>query len=223
MIKQALTLVSLFWACGLYLSTQTPLVSEPNILPADPAPSTTPQPTPAPLQARVALQASDDLDTGDLDSEASNVGSLSTQTATPTAQVAIGSIDQPLRLEIQRSRRRVTLYQGKTPIKTYPIAVGRQGWETPIGQFKVIRKLRNPTWINPLTDESISGNDPENPLGGYWIGFWTDGRNWIGFHATPNPESVGQPVSHGCIRMHKKDIQEFFNQVQPGTPVIVKG
>ncbi|BAY34728.1 ErfK/YbiS/YcfS/YnhG family protein [Nostoc carneum NIES-2107] len=128
---------------------------------------------------------------------------------------------QPTHLVISVSRRQVSLYRGKAKIKSYPIAVGRQGWETPTGNFQVRQMFTDPTWINPLTGESIAGGDPENPLGRYWIGFWTDGKNWVGFHGTPNPESVGKAASHGCIRMYGNDVQQLFSQVRVGTPVTV--
>jgi lipoprotein-anchoring transpeptidase ErfK/SrfK len=81
--------------------------------------------------------------------------------------------------------------------------------------------LENPTWIHPLTGKSIAGGSPENPLGHYWIGFWTNGTNWVGFHGTPEPNSVGKASSHGCIRMYNKDIEELFHKVRVGTPVTV--
>ncbi len=131
------------------------------------------------------------------------------------------SLTQPTHLVISVSRRQVSVYQGKTRIKSYPIAVGRQGWETPTGNFQVRQMLKDPTWIHPFTGKSIPGGDPENPLGHYWIGFWTNGKNWVGFHGTPNPESVGQAASHGCIRMYNQDVQQLFQQVRVGTPVTV--
>lgn len=130
-------------------------------------------------------------------------------------------ITQPLHLKISLRNRRVTLYRGNTQIKNYPIAIGRQGWETPIGNFRVRTILKNPTWINPFTGKAIPGGDPKNPLGNYWIGFWTNGKNWVGFHGTPNPNSIGQAASHGCIRMYNNDIRELFSQVSLGTPVFV--
>lgn len=138
-----------------------------------------------------------------------------------TTNTSSDSVNQPIRLQINRSRRQVTLYYENTPIKTYPIAVGRSGWETPTGNFKVMQMLQKPTWIHPLTGEVIPGGNPDNPLGKYWIGFWTNGREWIGFHGTPNPNSVGKAASHGCIRMYNKDVEELFSQVKVGTPVTV--
>lgn len=129
---------------------------------------------------------------------------------------------QPLRLEIKLSRRQVTLYRGDTVIKSYAIAVGRSGWETPRGTFQVKQMFRDPTWIHPLKKGVIiPGGDPENPLGRFWIGFWSNGKNWIGFHGTDNPKSVGTAASHGCIRMYNADVEELFKKVSLGTEVKV--
>ncbi|MBE9010748.1 L,D-transpeptidase [Pseudanabaenaceae cyanobacterium LEGE 13415] len=129
---------------------------------------------------------------------------------------------QPLRLEIRLRQRRVTVFQGDRKIKSYPIAVGKPGWETPTGNFTIKQKIRDPEWIHPMNGSRIPGGDPENPLGRRWIGFWTDGKNWIGFHGTPNPESIGTAASHGCIRMYNRDVEELFGKVSLGTEVIVK-
>jgi lipoprotein-anchoring transpeptidase ErfK/SrfK len=142
--------------------------------------------------------------------------------AKPDSQTNPDSQLEAVRLEIQLSRRRVFLYRGDKAIKSYPIAIGRPGWETPKGTYKVRQKIKDPIWIHPLKKGVvIPGGDPENPLGRYWIGFWTDGKNWIGFHGTPNPKSVGSPASHGCVRMYNKDVEELFKQVNLGTVVKV--
>jgi hypothetical protein len=125
------------------------------------------------------------------------------------------------RLEISLKHRRLTLYRGNTKIKSYPIAIGQLGWETPTGRFQVIDMKESPTWINPLTNQAIPGDNPKNPLGHFWIAFYTDGHKWIGFHGTPNPETVGRAASHGCIRMYNEDVEELYYQVSTGTPVSV--
>ncbi|URD49059.1 L,D-transpeptidase [Chroococcidiopsis sp. CCNUC1] len=116
----------------------------------------------------------------------------------------LNSNTQPTRLRLSLSRRRVTLFQKGLPVKSYPVAIGRKDWETPTGNFRVGQMLKQPTWIHPFTGETVPGGTPENPLGTRWIGFWTDGKNSIGFHGTPNPESVGKAVSHGCVRMYNE-------------------
>ena len=123
-------------------------------------------------------------------------------------------------LVIRLSDRRVYVYDRDKVTTSFPIAIGRSGWETPAGKFQVIDKIVAPAWEHPFTGE-IAPPGVDNPLGSRWIGFWTDGTNYIGFHGTPNPESVGTPASHGCIRMYDKDVISLFEMVRVGTPVEV--
>lgn len=124
-------------------------------------------------------------------------------------------------LTIKLADRRVYVYQGEELKSSYPIAIGRAGWETPTGEFAVREMLKNPTWEHPLTGEIVPPG-PDNPLGNRWIGFWTDGTNAIGFHGTPKEETVGRAASHGCIRMFNEDILALFSLVKVGTPVSVQ-
>ncbi|MGB7441116.1 MAG: L,D-transpeptidase [Coleofasciculaceae cyanobacterium] len=125
------------------------------------------------------------------------------------------------RLVIKLSERRVYVYQIDEVLVSYPIAVGKAGWETPTGNFQVMQMLQDPAWEHPWTGEIVPPG-PDNPLGDRWIGFWTDGENYIGFHGTPAEELVGQAVSHGCIRMRNKDVKALFEKVAVGTPVFVE-
>jgi L,D-transpeptidase ErfK/SrfK len=131
---------------------------------------------------------------------------------------AANSLDTRLILKLKE--RRVYVYQGKQVLASYPVAVGKKGWETPKGSFQIIQMVENPTWQNPWSGKIIAAG-PKNPLGERWIGFWTDGKNTIGFHGTPNENLIGQAVSHGCVRMRNRDVKALFKQVQMGTPVIV--
>ncbi len=124
-------------------------------------------------------------------------------------------------LVIKLSDRLVYVYQDNQLKTSYPIAIGRAGWETPIGTHKVTQKISNPTWKHPFTGEIVPPG-PQNPLGERWIGFWTDGNNYIGFHGTPNEETVGEAISHGCVRMFNQDVLALFEKVAIGTTVIVK-
>lgn len=139
----------------------------------------------------------------------------------PSEQIDPASLTNGIHLVIKVRDRRVYLYQNKKLKVSYPIAVGKAGWETPTGNYKVMDMQRNPVWEHPFTGEVIL-EGPDNPLGARWIAFWTDGRNLIGFHGTPAEELVGQAVSHGCIRMRNNDIVALYEQVKIGTPVTVK-
>ncbi|MDE5068328.1 MAG: L,D-transpeptidase [Trichodesmium sp. St4_bin8_1] len=129
--------------------------------------------------------------------------------------------NETISLVIKLSDRRVYVYQNDQLKTSYPIAIGKEGWETPTGTHKVIQKIPNPSWTHPFTGEIIPPG-PENPLGERWIGFWTDGTNYIGFHGTPNEETVGQAASHGCVRMFNQDVLDLFEKVTIGTIVVVE-
>lgn len=133
------------------------------------------------------------------------------------------SIDntQVLNLVIKLSDRRVYLYRGNELKTSYPVAIGKAGWETPVGSYKVIEMQRDPIWEHPWTGKLVPPG-AKNPLGARWIGFWTDGKNFIGFHGTPQEKLVGQAVSHGCVRMRNQDVLALYAQVDIGTPVTVK-
>jgi lipoprotein-anchoring transpeptidase ErfK/SrfK len=85
----------------------------------------------------------------------------------------------------------------------------------------VIQKQQNPVWQQPITGELIP-TGPDNPLGDRWISFWSDGHHQIGFHGTNKEQLIGQPVSHGCLRMRNSDIRALYEQVSVGTPVVVQ-
>jgi lipoprotein-anchoring transpeptidase ErfK/SrfK len=142
-------------------------------------------------------------------------------TALDPSQVALAPPAQEVRVEIHLRRREALVYQGSSVVKRYPIGVGRPGWETPTGTFQVSQMRENPTWISPFNGQRIPGGHARNPLGTRWIGFWTDGHNWIGFHGTLNSSTVGRNVSHGCLHMHKADLEDLYRRVTLGTLVTV--
>ena len=140
---------------------------------------------------------------------------------TPTAAAEAAIVEEDsIRLVLRLSARRVYVYRGDSVEKSYPVAIGRPGWETPTGEFEIFHQITDPGWTNPLTLE-VMPPGPENPLGDRWIAFWTDGDNSIGFHGTPNRNSVGKAASHGCIRMYNEDVRELYSMVDVGTSVTV--
>lgn len=124
------------------------------------------------------------------------------------------------RIELRLSERRVYVYLGDRLDTSYPVAVGKPGWETPVGQFDVRSMAVDPTWENPWTGELIPPG-PNSPIGRAVIVFHDEGDDWIAFHGTPNEELIGQAVSHGCVRMRNEDILAMYERVSRGTPVVV--
>ena len=145
-------------------------------------------------------------------------------TPTKTTATATDKTDKKVlatRLVLVLGERRVYAYQEDKVLASYPVAVGKKGWETPTGNFQVIQKVKDPVWQNPWNGKIIPAS-LNGPIGIRWIGFWTDGKNTIGFHGTPGEHLLGQAVSHGCVRMKNKDVVALFEMIEPGTPVIVK-
>jgi lipoprotein-anchoring transpeptidase ErfK/SrfK len=119
------------------------------------------------------------------------------------------------------SDRRAYVYRDNEVIASYPIAVGKKGWETPTGNFQVIHMQHHPIWRHPITGKVFEAGT-DSPLGDRWVGFWSDGRNEIGFHGTPDTDLIGTAVSHGCLRMRNADVRSLYNKVSLGTPVLVR-
>ena len=119
--------------------------------------------------------------------------------------------------------------KGESVVHTWPISVGRVGWETPLGKTTIVRKKVRPTWYPPesIREEhaqygdilpKVVGPGPDNPLGSHAL--------YLGFpayliHGTNKPYSIGMRVSHGCIRMYPEHIAELFDLVEPGVSVTV--
>ncbi len=128
-----------------------------------------------------------------------------------------------INIVLKVSERRAYLYRGQKLLKKIPVAVGKKGWETPTGDWKVQLMKKNPGWLSFKTGEAFPpGKD--NPLGERWIGFWYDEKSGdqIGFHGTSNLKSIGQAASHGCVRMSNKNVKMLYKLVQVGTVVRVR-
>lgn len=133
---------------------------------------------------------------------------------------SVSELSRP-NLVVDLSDRRVYLYRYNEVEKSYPVAIGKPGWETPIGTFAVDHLDSSPAWKQPITGETIPPGE-NNPLGKRWIGFWSDGVYQIGLHGSSQEYLIGQAVSHGCLRMRNADVLELYEEVDLGTTVVVK-
>ncbi len=110
---------------------------------------------------------------------------------------------------------------------TYPIGIGRVGWETPLGATTVVSKAENPSWWVPASVRrehaemgdplpSLVPPGPENPLGTRVLKLEMPGYL---IHGTNQPYGVGMRVSHGCIRLYPENIEFLYELVEIGEPV----
>ena len=103
-----------------------------------------------------------------------------------------------------------------------PVSVGRPPEaKTPIGQFHIIEKVKNPTWYPPSWHHSQKPvpAGPDNPLGNRWIGI---SATRVGIHGTNDPLNVGASVTHGCIRCYPQHVEQLFEEVSVGMPVRIE-
>lgn len=124
---------------------------------------------------------------------------------------------------VVRSQRHMRLYDGRKVIFSAPVAVGTEGHPTPLGIWKVIDKVENPSWSNPgtawaATMPAYIAPGPSNPLGTRAIYLSADG---IRFHGTNNVDSVGTAASHGCMRMYRSNIEALYPLVPIGIDVYI--
>jgi L,D-transpeptidase ErfK/SrfK len=133
--------------------------------------------------------------------------------------------DRPRSL-VNVAQRLLFLFDGDG-VEAFPIAVGRAGWRTPLGDFRIVMKEEHPTWDVPVSiqDEMRRRGErvitrmapgPRNPLGSHWIGL---NAGAIGIHGTPFPATLLQFSTHGCIRVHPDDIARVFESVAVGDRV----
>ena len=100
------------------------------------------------------------------------------------------------------------------------VGLGRDN-TTPVGEFTIDVRQKNPTWFRPGSDP-IGPGDPRNVLGSRWLGFRdTEQISGIGIHGTVDSDSIGRESSAGCIRMLKEDVEMIFDLAPRSTPVVI--
>ena len=142
---------------------------------------------------------------------------LSTAPAAP-------SINRQIVLEL--GKRQISLLEGSAVIGRWPVAIGDPRTPTPTGRFTVENKVVNPVYQSTSSGKINSKVGPQAPLGDRWIGFKQSGLNQYGIHGTPDAwawtVTSRAAVSNGCVRMLTSHVRQLFDQVDVGTPVIVK-
>ena len=131
----------------------------------------------------------------------------------------------PQVVTVDRANFQLRLFKDLKLAKTYRIAVGQVGLETPSGVYTVQNKAVDPAWHVPkrewagkLAGKVIPGGVPENPLKSRWLGIYAG----AGIHGTSDVGSLGTAASHGCIRMAVPDVEELYDEVPVQTPVYIQ-
>lgn len=136
--------------------------------------------------------------------------------------MALRNLSDSYEVVLNVAAKKVILYTNGQATKEYPVGVGTSLTPTPLGEFRIVRRIANPAWVNPYRQSKVVAPGASNPIGQYWLGFAMNKKSQeYGFHGTSDLNSIGKASTHGCIRMHPDDIKEFFNLVMVGTTVHV--
>jgi L,D-transpeptidase ErfK/SrfK len=114
-------------------------------------------------------------------------------------------------------------------VVTFPVAIGKMDWFTPLGVTKIVQKTKNPNWYPPESvrrEHAKKGEilpavvpaGPDNPLGAYSLRLGIPSGAYL-IHGTNRPAGVGMQATHGCMRLYPEHIEELFGLVAVGTPV----
>ena len=124
-------------------------------------------------------------------------------------------------LTVDRAGHRLRLFKNLRYDRSYGIAVGAAGTETPPGMYRIQSKQVNPAWTAPnrpwagsYAGKTVPGGAPDNPLKARWLGV----AGGVGIHGTAEPGSIGSNASHGCIRMRVPEVIDLFGRVPVGAP-----
>jgi lipoprotein-anchoring transpeptidase ErfK/SrfK len=121
----------------------------------------------------------------------------------------------PFNIHVDKSQNVLLLRSGDEVLKVYNVSTGSNN-STPVGGFKVTTKLVDPVWFN--RGVVVPPESPKNELGSRWLGFDIPG---YGIHGTIRPESIGEQVTAGCVRMRNSEVEELYSIIRPGTKVTI--
>jgi LysM repeat protein len=135
---------------------------------------------------------------------------------------ALKVVKGPFHAKVCRSTFTLDLYLQDTYVRSFKVGLGKPGYETPTGLWRVQEngKLIKPTWTDPDTGRVFKASDPDYPLGSRWIaldGVSGAAKDKTGFaiHGTKDPEQIGTAGSRGCIRMYNGDAVLMYNLLVP--------
>jgi lipoprotein-anchoring transpeptidase ErfK/SrfK len=130
-------------------------------------------------------------------------------------------------LIVNRGAFRLTVYKDLKPVKSYSVAIGAVGLDTPAGLYHIQNKAVDPAWTKPNSDwvpkdqrgVVVPGGDPNNPLKARWLGIF----NGAGIHGVDPSEygTIGHAASHGCVRMRIPDVEDLYPRVPVGAPIFI--
>ncbi|HNS19058.1 MAG TPA: L,D-transpeptidase family protein [Sedimentisphaerales bacterium] len=136
---------------------------------------------------------------------------------------ALKVVKGPFHVKVSRSTFTLDLYLQDTYVRSFKVGLGKPGYETPTGLWRVKDggKLIAPDWTDPDNPGHIyKATDPDYPLGSRWIALDgiegnAKGRTGFAIHGTKDPDQIGSAGSRGCIRMYNGEVVLMYNLLVP--------
>jgi lipoprotein-anchoring transpeptidase ErfK/SrfK len=158
-----------------------------------------------------------------LNADADHTIAAHTHTIPPEVTKSEVAARYPSYLTLDRATFTLRLWEHLKLARSYTVAVGQEGLETPEGLYHIQEKQENPSWHVP--DSAWAGSlagqvippGPEDPIKARWMAIFEG----AGIHGTEETESLGSAASHGCVRMSIPDVEELYDRVEVGTPIFI--
>jgi L,D-transpeptidase YbiS len=146
------------------------------------------------------------------------------------------------KIDVSIREQRLVVRRGDETLRSYPVSTSRFGlgteegsMKTPTGRFRIAEKIGGdaPSGTVFLSRVPLKPGDPFPPTEDLVMSriLWLDGlegdnvntrERFIYIHGTKHEDKIGQPASHGCIRMRNEDVIDLFDLVDEDTPVVIR-
>lgn len=129
------------------------------------------------------------------------------------------------RVHASISDKTLYAYNGDKLVATYPTTIGSVATATPNGTFKVVNRVKMPSYKATVDKDSdtpktyILPPGPNSPVGVVWLGL---SKPSYGIHGSPVPEGISRQSSLGCVRLTNWDVLEVFDNIKTGAVVEIK-
>ena len=133
----------------------------------------------------------------------------------------------PVTVKVDTKTNMLGVYQAEKLVAAYPVTIGSERTESPLGEWKVrgVAKMPNYRYDEKMLNEGERSDDfkmlapgPNNPVGVIWIAL---NKKGIGLHGTEEPDSIGRSASHGCVRLANWDVVRLAGKVKGGVAVSI--
>jgi lipoprotein-anchoring transpeptidase ErfK/SrfK len=168
-------------------------------------------------------ELTEEIDRAVLNADADHTIVATAHSTKPQVTGSEVAAEYPSYLTLDRGTFTLRLWEDLKLAKSYTVAVGMEGLETPEGLYHIQEKEENPVWNVP--DSAWAGSlagqtippGPSNPIKARWMGIFEG----AGIHGTEETYSLGEAASHGCVRMAIPEVEELYDRVEVGTPIYI--